>query len=98
MRGKYHDPFVKAWKRFHTKWKHIEDKAQNENPSKLPASQLYVIMVVGNGGDDLERFDVKDFHAAKSLILQVRFLTSGLHSPLTVSMSQMAAPESDRCY
>jgi hypothetical protein len=72
VRGKYPAPFQAAWKRFATKWAHDEEKAQNENPNKLPASQLYVIMVVENGGCDLESFHVKDFQTAKSIILQVQ--------------------------
>lgn len=73
VRGKYHAPLLAAWKRFATKWAHDEDKCQNENPGKLPAAQLYVVMVVENGGSDLESFDIKGFKAAKSLILQVCF-------------------------
>lgn len=69
--GKYHPALLAAWKQFEKKWAGDETKCQNESPGKLPATQMYIIMVVENGGVDLESFDVKHFRAAKSLILQV---------------------------
>lgn len=71
VRGKYPPSLIAGWKQFAKEWAHDEEKCQNENPVKLPASQLYTIMVVEHGGSDLESYHVEDFRAAKSIILQV---------------------------
>lgn len=82
VRGKYPRSLLAGWRQFAKEWADDEEKCQNENPGKLPASQLYTIMVVENGGSDLESYHVEDFRAAKSIILQVCDIASEFaHAP-----------------
>ena len=45
--------------------------SENDPLDLFPADQLYVAFVVADGGCDLERFDIRHFDEARSLLLQV---------------------------
>ena len=46
--------------------------SENDAVDAFPATQTFVVFVVADGGVDLERFEVRGFREAVSMLLQVR--------------------------
>lgn len=66
-RGKYSRSFTSAWKAWDAK-----HGSENDPPHKLPVSQLFVVFIVADGGNDLEHGTIASFDQARSMLLQVR--------------------------
>ena len=68
-RGAYAPALLREW--------HTWDAAhgsENEPVDCFGAGQLYVVFVVADGGADLERFQLRSFEEARSVLLQARSL------------------------
>lgn len=60
-----------AWDESHT--------SENEAVDCFDGEQLFVVFVVADGGSDLEHFSVRSFEEARSILLQVRTLSTHLN-------------------
>ena len=65
-RGRYAKTLVKEWHR----WDHLHE-SENDAVDAFPEDQLYVVFVFADGGADLERFELRSFEEAQSILLQV---------------------------
>ncbi len=45
--------------------------SENDPVDNFPANQLYVVYAIANGGTDLEKFELRSFTEARSILLQV---------------------------
>lgn len=68
-RGPYSGTLVQRWREWDEK-----NGSENDCPDFLLPEQLYIVFVVSDGGTDLERFEVRTFEEARSMLLQVRSL------------------------
>ena len=66
-RGRYAKTLVKEWHR----WDHLH-ASENDAVDAFPGDQLYVVFVFADGGADLERFELRSFEEARSILLQVQ--------------------------
>ena len=66
-RGSYAGPLIKEWHR----WDSVHE-SENDPVDIFPPDQLYVVFVVADGGADLERFELRSFQEAQSILMQVR--------------------------
>lgn len=66
-RGRYAKTLVKEWHR----WDHLHE-SENDAVDAFPGDQLYVVFVFADGGADLERFELRSFEEAQSILLQVQ--------------------------
>ncbi len=65
--GRYAKTLIKEWHR----WDHLHE-SENDAVDAFPGDQLYVVFVFADGGADLERFELRSFEEAQSILLQVR--------------------------
>ena len=65
-RGRYAKTLVKEWHR----WDHLHE-SENDAVDAFPEDQLYVVFVFADGGAALERFELRSFEEAQSILLQV---------------------------
>ncbi|KAL0051746.1 hypothetical protein WJX82_001400 [Trebouxia sp. C0006] len=63
--GRYSKTLVKEWHR----WDHLHE-SENDAVDAFPEDQLYVVFVFADGGADLERFELRSFEEAQSILLQ----------------------------
>lgn len=66
--GPYSKDLIKAWK----KWDKAHE-SENDDVSKLPPDQLYIVVAMMDSGRDLEKVAVASFNQARSLLAQVAF-------------------------
>jgi len=66
-RGRYAKTLIKEWHR----WDHLHE-SENDAVDGFHGDQLYVVFVFADGGADLERFELRSFEEAQSILLQVR--------------------------
>ncbi|KAJ3412225.1 hypothetical protein HDV05_001085 [Chytridiales sp. JEL 0842] len=65
-KGPYPDDLLEAW----DCWE-AEKGTYNERPSEFPPDELYAVLVLRNGGSDLEHYKLRKWSAARSLLLQL---------------------------
>ena len=65
-RGRYAKSLIKEWHRWHDL-----HESENDAVDGFPGDQLYVVFVFADGGADLERFELRSFEEAQSILLQV---------------------------
>ncbi|KAA6426763.1 MAG: Serine threonine- kinase haspin [Trebouxia sp. A1-2] len=64
-RGRYAKSLIKEWHRWHDL-----HESENDAVDGFPGDQLYVVFVFADGGADLERFELRSFEEAQSILLQ----------------------------
>lgn len=65
-RGLYAPPLLAEW--------HAWDErvgSENDPVDNFPTDQLYVVYAIADGGTDLEKFELRSFTEARSILLQV---------------------------
>ncbi|KAL0034660.1 hypothetical protein WJX77_001494 [Trebouxia sp. C0004] len=63
--GRYAKTLIQEWHR----WDHLHE-SENDAVDAFPGDQLYVVFVFADGGADLERFELRSFEEAQSILLQ----------------------------
>ncbi|PWN51992.1 hypothetical protein IE53DRAFT_378522 [Violaceomyces palustris] len=72
VKGAYPEELLQAWDRFdQRRRKKYGEGAENIRPSVLPPSQHYAVLVLSDGGPDLESAKLKDWSQAAGLFWQV---------------------------
>ncbi|MCO5552508.1 hypothetical protein L7F22_006020 [Adiantum nelumboides] len=64
--GSYGQTLLDAWE----KW-NIRHESENDHPKVFPKNQVYMLFVLADGGQDLERFPITSFDVARSILTQV---------------------------
>ncbi|KAJ3326502.1 Serine/threonine-protein kinase haspin [Blyttiomyces sp. JEL0837] len=78
LRGPYASALLEEWDR----WE--EDRgSENDRPDYFPATQLYAVLVLVNGGTDLEHTKLRTWPIARSALLQVVLSLSWAESELS---------------
>lgn len=66
MRGKYPDRLIELWEL----WEESRG-SDNDHPEIFDEDQLYVVLELANGGNDMESFVFKNAQQAYALVTQV---------------------------
>lgn len=66
--GKYPTSLLKAWDKFR-----VEEQSGNIRPSKFKKNQLYLLLIMSNGGTPLEKFEMDNIGQFCSIIQQLLF-------------------------
>ncbi|KAG0140927.1 hypothetical protein CROQUDRAFT_99433 [Cronartium quercuum f. sp. fusiforme G11] len=66
--GSYPPVLLKEWKKYQ---KQFPDKVYNPSPGKFSQRQLFCCILSGQAGEDLESFDLRNWHEAASVLSQV---------------------------
>jgi hypothetical protein len=72
VRGEYPSRLLRAWRDFAR-----SKESENAEPSLYDGEQIFVLVLCGDGGKDLESFDLKSYDESKSMIVQARFSLQG---------------------
>jgi serine/threonine-protein kinase haspin len=76
-KGPYPDDLLEAWDRWED-----EKGTYNERPSEHSENQLYAVLVLRNGGTDLEHYKLRKWSSARSLLLQLTLSLAAAESSL----------------